>query len=101
MCRPIDNANRHAVTCEFAGHRHSDWAGADDQDGHVHGDFPVSSDLGVKASLCSSSRPILAERRRFERVNSVVFHNENLSASLVGHPSLFTRDSAQHRDSRV
>jgi len=63
-------------------HRHSDWAGADDQDGHVHGDFPVSSDLGVKASLCSSSRPILAERRRFERVNSVVFHNENLSASL-------------------
>jgi hypothetical protein len=35
MGRLIDNANRHAKPREFGSHRHSDWTGTNDQDGHI------------------------------------------------------------------
>jgi hypothetical protein len=44
MGRLIDNANRHAKPREFGSHRHSDWTGTNNQDGHIHHGSPVSSD---------------------------------------------------------
>jgi hypothetical protein len=50
MGRLIDNPNRHPKPREFGSHRHSDWTGTNNQDGHIHHGSPISSDLGVKVT---------------------------------------------------